>query len=59
MTIETPTILPTTVVGSHATPRWLWTAMAEIEKGNSVRMDTIALRDITQSARSVFQMDWV
>ncbi len=34
MTIETPTILPTTVVGSHATPSWLWTAMAEIEKGN-------------------------
>lgn len=29
-----PTLLPTTVIGSHATPSWLWTAMGEIEKGN-------------------------
>ena len=27
-------LLPTTVIGSHATPSWLWTAMAEIDKGN-------------------------
>ena len=27
-------ILPTTVIGSHATPSWLWTAIDEIEKGN-------------------------
>ena len=27
-------LLPTTVIGSHATPSWLWTAIAEIDKGN-------------------------
>ena len=27
-------LLPTTVVGSHATPSWLWTAVDEIDKGN-------------------------
>ena len=27
-------IIPTTVVGSYATPSWLWTARDEIEKGN-------------------------
>ena len=27
-------LLPTTVIGSHATPSWLWTATAEIEQGN-------------------------
>ena len=34
MTIETPILLPTTVIGSHATPSWLWTAISEIENGN-------------------------
>ena len=29
-----PPLLPTTVVGSYATPSWLWTAWDEIEKGN-------------------------
>ena len=27
-------IIPTTVVGSYATPSWLWTALDEIDKGN-------------------------
>ena len=27
-------LLPTTVIGSHAIPSWLWTATAEIDKGN-------------------------
>ena len=27
-------LLPTTVIGSHATPSWLWTAIDEIDKGN-------------------------
>ena len=34
MATEPLPILPTTVIGSHATPSWLWTAMEEIEKGN-------------------------
>ena len=34
MSTEPLPILPTTVIGSHATPSWLWTAMEEIEKGN-------------------------
>ena len=32
-------ILPTTVIGSHALPSWLWTAVDEIEKGNYGRTD--------------------
>ena len=27
-------LLPTTVIGSYATPSWLWTAIGEIDKGN-------------------------
>ena len=34
MSAETTPLLPTTVIGSHATPGWLWTALAEIDKGN-------------------------
>ena len=33
MLFKAPTILPTTVVGSHATPSWLWTATEQIDKG--------------------------
>ena len=29
-----PSSLPTTVIGSHAYPSWLWTALDEMEKGN-------------------------
>ena len=32
-------LLPTTVVGSHATPSWLWTALDEIDKGNYGQTD--------------------
>jgi len=32
-------LLPTTVIGSHATPSWLWTALAEIEEGNYGKTD--------------------
>ena len=32
-------MLPTTVIGSHATPGWLWTALAEIDKGNYGQTD--------------------
>ncbi len=34
MTQSNLPLLTTTVVGSHATPSWLWTAWDEIEKGN-------------------------
>jgi len=34
MTDTTQALLPTTVIGSHATPSWLWTAIDEIDKGN-------------------------
>ena len=33
MLFKAPTLLPTTVVGSHATPSWLWTATEQIDKG--------------------------
>ena len=38
--MESPRVLlPTTVVGSHATPSWLLTAIDEIDKGNYGRTD--------------------
>ena len=39
MTVTQPAVLPTTVIGSHATPSWLWTAIGEIDKGNYGRTD--------------------
>jgi 5-methyltetrahydropteroyltriglutamate--homocysteine methyltransferase len=35
-----PKLLPTTVIGSHATPSWLWTAIGEMDKGNYGPTDT-------------------
>ena len=32
-------LLPTTVIGSHALPSWLWTAVGEIDKGNYGQTD--------------------
>ena len=34
MALPTQTLLPTTVIGSHAYPGWMWTALDEVEKGN-------------------------
>ena len=34
MTENPPALLPTTVIGSHAMPSWLWTAVGEIDSGN-------------------------
>ena len=39
MTDTTLPLLPTSVIGSHALPSWLWTAVDEIEKGNYGRTD--------------------
>lgn len=39
MPLETLPLLPTTVIGSYATPSWLWTAMDEIDKGNYGQTD--------------------
>ena len=33
MSDQTLPLLPTSVVGSHATPSWLWTALDAIEEG--------------------------
>ena len=32
-------LLPTTVIGSYATPSWLWTALGEIDKGEYGQTD--------------------
>lgn len=32
-------LIPTTVLGSYATPSWLWTALDEIDKGNYAQTD--------------------
>lgn len=34
MSNKLTTLLPTTVIGSHAMPSWFWTAIDEIDKGN-------------------------
>lgn len=40
-----PSLLPTTVIGSHAYPGWMWTALDEVEKGNYGRTDERELYD--------------
>ena len=40
MNLESPSILPTTVIGSHAYPSWLWTALEQIDDGNYGSTDT-------------------
>jgi len=37
--------LPTTVIGSHAMPSWLWTAVGEIDKGNYGETDILETLD--------------
>ena len=39
MTQRQEVLLPTTVIGSHAIPSWMWTAVGEIDKGNYGRTD--------------------
>ena len=46
--------LPTTVVGSYATPSWLWTAIAEIDKGNYGETD---IRETFDDAVNMAIMD--
>ena len=45
MTASIPSLLPTTVIGSHAYPGWMWTALDEIEKGGYGRTDEGELYD--------------
>ena len=45
MTASIPSLLPTTVIGSHAYPGWMWTALDEIEKGRYGRTDERELYD--------------
>ena len=45
MTTSIPSLLPTTVIGSHAYPGWMWTALDEIEKGGYGRTDERELYD--------------
>ncbi|MBM3934997.1 MAG: methionine synthase [SAR202 cluster bacterium] len=33
-------LLPTSVIGSHAYPSWMWTALGEVDKGNYGQTDT-------------------
>ena len=45
MALPTQTLLPTTVIGSHAYPGWMWTALDEVEKGNYGLTDQRELYD--------------
>lgn len=45
MALQTSTLLPTTVIGSHAYPGWMWTALDEVEKGNYGLTDQRELYD--------------
>ena len=47
-------LLPTTVVGSYATPSWLWTAMGEIDKGNYGQTD---IRETLDDAVDLAMLD--
>ena len=54
MTDVTLPNLPTTVIGSHAMPSWLWTAVGEIEKGNYGETD---IRETLDDAVNIAIMD--
>src|SRR5687768_16774650 len=45
MTTLPLTLLPTSVIGSHAYPSWMWTALAEVDKGNYGQTDTAEMFD--------------
>ena len=47
-------MLPTTVIGSHAMPGWLWTAVGEIDKGNYGETD---VRETFDDAVNVAMLD--
>ena len=47
-------LLPTTVIGSYATPSWLWTAVAEIDKGTYGETD---IRETFDDAVNMAIMD--
>ena len=54
MKVERPPMLPTTVIGSHAMPGWLWTAVGEIDKGNYGETD---VRETFDDAVNVAMLD--
>ena len=54
MTQQPQPLLPTTVVGSYATPSWLWTAIGEIDQGNYGQTD---VRETFDDAVNVAIMD--
>ena len=54
MTNQQQHILPTTVIGSYATPGWMYTALDEIDKGNYGQTD---IRELFDDAVNMAIMD--
>ena len=53
-TIATPRILPTSVVGSHGLPGWVWLAREAMEAG---RLGALDLRELMEDATQVALLD--
>ena len=54
MALQPHKLLPTTVIGSHGIPGWLWTAIDEIDKGNYGRTD---IREVFDDAVDIAILD--
>ena len=54
MTASRPQLLPTSVVGSHGLPGWVWLAREAMEAG---RLGALDLRELTEDATQVALLD--
>src|SRR6185369_3631990 len=53
-TIATPRILPTSVVGSHGLPGWVWLAREALEAG---RLGALDVREVAEDATQIALLD--
>ncbi|RPH77615.1 MAG: methionine synthase, partial [Candidatus Rokuibacteriota bacterium] len=54
MTASRPQLLPTSVVGSHGLPGWVWLAREAMEAG---RLGALDLRELTEDATQIALLD--
>jgi 5-methyltetrahydropteroyltriglutamate--homocysteine methyltransferase len=54
MTISLPMLLPTSVVGSHGLPGWVWLAREALEAG---RLGAVDVRELTEDATQIALLD--
>ena len=52
--MTTPALLPTSVVGSHGLPGWVWLAREAMEAG---RLGAVDVRELTEDATQIALLD--